>query len=111
MKGEGRPSPFFFQGARSERTSCGGVLLQSTAMSPLVVFWFWVLLLAALLFLPVSNLVYVVSVRRKQRKLQSELNGNELAAQKQRARFLAIVICFLFSFFFNVSRLGFPVHG
>ena len=74
-------------------------------------FWLRVLLLAALLFLPVSNLVYVVSVRRKQRKLSTELDARELAAQKQRARFVAIVICFLFSFFFNVSRLGFPVHG
>lgn len=80
-------------------------------MSPVVIFWFWVLLLAALLFLPVSNLIYVVSVRRKQRKLDTELDQNELAAQKQRARFVAVVVCFLFSFFFNVSRIGFPVHG
>lgn len=80
-------------------------------MSPVVIFWFWVLLLMALLFLPVSNLVYVISVRRKQRKLNTELSDNERAAQKQRARFVAVVICFLFSFFFNVSRIGFPVHG
>jgi len=80
-------------------------------MSPVVIFWFWVLLLAALLFLPVSNLIYVVSVRRRQRKLQAELGSGELAAQKQRARFVAVLVCFLFSFFFNVARLGFPVHG
>lgn len=80
-------------------------------MSPVVIFWFWVLLLAALLFLPVSNLIYVVSVRRQQRKLNTELNADELAAQKQRARFVSVVVCFLFSFFFNVARIGFPVHG
>jgi hypothetical protein len=80
-------------------------------MSPLVIFWFWVLLLAALLFIPVTNLVYVVSVRRKQRKLGIELNEAELAGEKQRARVIAVVICFLFSFFFNVARIGVPVHG
>lgn len=80
-------------------------------MSPVALFWFWVLLLGVLLFFPVSNLIYVVSVRRKQRKLNVELDPDELAAQKQRARFVAVVVCFLFSFFFNVSRIGFPVHG
>lgn len=80
-------------------------------MSPLVIFWLWVLLLSALLFFPVSNLIYVVSVRRQQRKLNLELDGFELAAQKKRARFVAVVVCFVFSFFFNVSMIGFPVHG
>ncbi|MDZ7841587.1 MAG: hypothetical protein U5R46_12365 [Gammaproteobacteria bacterium] len=80
-------------------------------MSPVVIFWFWVLLLTALLFLPASNLIYVVSVRRQQRKLKTELDASELAAQKQRARFVAVVVCFLFSFFFNVARIGFPAHG
>lgn len=80
-------------------------------MSPVVIFWFWVLLLTALLFIPVTNLIYVFSVRRQQRKLKTELGPDELAAQKQRARFVAAVICFLFSFFFNVARIGFPVHG
>lgn len=80
-------------------------------MSAVVIFWLWVLLLAALLFLPVSNLIYVISVRRKQRKLKAELDENELMAQRQRARFVAVLVCFLFSFFFNVARIGFPVHG
>ncbi len=80
-------------------------------MSPVVIFWFWVLLLTALLLIPVTNLIYVFSVRRQQRKLKGELDPDELAAQKQRARFVAAIICFLFSFFFNVARIGFPVHG
>lgn len=80
-------------------------------MSPVAIFWLWVLLLAALLFLPVTNLIYVVSVRRQQRKLKTELDSGELAAQKQRARFISVLVCFLFSFFFNVSTIGFPVHG
>ncbi|HSH42591.1 MAG TPA: hypothetical protein VK973_10760 [Arenicellales bacterium] len=80
-------------------------------MSPVVIFWVWVFVLAALLYLPVSNLIYVVSVRRRQRQQKSGLDGSELAAQKQRARFVAVVVCFVFSFLFNASRLGFPLHG
>lgn len=80
-------------------------------MSPVVIFWFWVLLLTGLLFIPVANLIFVFSVRRQQRRLNTELNPDELAAQRQRARFVSAVICFLFSFFFNVARIGYPVHG
>ena len=74
-------------------------------------FWLWVLLLAALLFWPVSNLIWTVSVRRKQKKLKVELTEQEIVAQKQRARFISAFVCFLFSFLYNVSRLGFPGSG
>ena len=77
----------------------------------MLVFWFWVLLLAALLFWPVSNLVWTLSVRRKQRKLKQELNQQEILAQKQRARFIAVIICLIFSLMFNLSRLGMPTDG
>lgn len=84
-------------------------------MSPWLVFWFWVVLLAALLLLPVSNLIFVLSVRRQQRKLNNDLDANELRAQKQRARFIGAVVCFAFSLLFNVSRIGLPggllIHG
>ena len=77
----------------------------------MLIFWFWVLLLTALLFWPVSNLIWTFSVRRKQRKLKQELEEQEILAQKQRARFIAIFICFLFSLMFNLSRLGMPTDG
>ena len=77
----------------------------------MLVFWFWVVLLAALLFWPVSNLIWTLSVRRKQRKLKQELNEQEILAQKQRARFIAIFICLVFSLMFNLSRLGMPTDG
>jgi hypothetical protein len=77
----------------------------------MLVFWMWVFLLAALLFYPVSKLIWVISVRREQRKLKKELSEMELTAQKQRARFLAILLCFFFSVFYNIARLGFPTSG
>ena len=77
----------------------------------MLVFWFWVLLLAALLFWPVSNLIWTLSVRRKQRKLKMELTEQEIMAQKRRARFIAVFICLIFSLMFNLSRLGMPTNG
>ena len=74
-------------------------------------FILWILLLAILLFWPVSNLIWTFSVRRKQKKLGQELSGEEILAQKKRARFISAVICFLFSVLFNLSRLGIPEHG
>ena len=74
-------------------------------------FLIWVLLLAALLFWPVSNLVWTLSVRRKQRKLNMQLDAQEIAAQKQRARFIAAFVCLLFSVLYNLSRLGMPTNG
>ena len=77
----------------------------------MLVFWFWVLLLAALLFWPVSNLIWTLSVRRKQRKLKQELDQQEILAQKKRARFIAAFVCLIFSLMFNLSRLGMPTDG
>ncbi|MEJ2508302.1 MAG: hypothetical protein P8009_02290 [Gammaproteobacteria bacterium] len=70
-----------------------------------------VLILTALLFLPVSKLIWVLSVRRLQRKLQRELAAEELDGQLARARFLAVLLSLIFSFLFNVQLLGLPGHG
>lgn len=72
------------------------------------VFWFWVLVLAALLSWPVSNLIWVISVRRLQRKLKRELEAHEVAAQRQRAWFIAIFVCAIFAFLFvlNLQQEG-----
>lgn len=77
----------------------------------MLVFLVWVLLLAALLFWPVSNLIWTFSVRRKQRKLKQQLDEQEILAQKQRARVLAVFVCLLFSLMYNLSRLGMPTDG
>ena len=45
-------------------------------------------LLALLLFFPVSKLIWVLSVRRLQRRLARELSPEELNAQLKRARIL-----------------------
>ncbi len=69
-------------------------------------FLFWFLLVAVLLYFPVTQWIWVLSVRRLQRKMERELSEEELAGQKQRARVIAAVICPVFSFFFNSATLG-----
>lgn len=68
----------------------------------------WVLILAALLFWPMSKLIWVMSVRRLQRKLARELDENELAGQMNRARVISAFVSVVFSFLYNLSTLGMP---
>lgn len=77
----------------------------------MVVFIIWVLLLAGLLFWPMNKLVFVLSVRRLQRKLARDLNETELAGQVGRARVLSVFVSLMFSFLYNLSTLGMPTGG
>lgn len=80
-------------------------------MDPVSWFWLSVVVLAAMLFFPASNLIWVVSVRRAQRKLNRELDGNELQGQKRRARFIAFFLCLVFSYLFCLQIIGLPENG
>ena len=71
----------------------------------------WVLLLAALLFWPMSKLVFVLSVRRMQRKLARDLNESEVAGQMNRARVISVFVSVLFSYLYNLSTIGMPTGG
>jgi len=73
-------------------------------------FYFSVLILAILLFLPVSKMIWVISVRRLQRKTGQLLTTEEIEAQKRRSRFIALLLVFPFSWFFNYWLLGLN-HG
>ncbi len=74
-------------------------------------FILWVLLLAALLFWPISKLVWVLSVRRLRRKLARELDENEIAGQMNRARVISVFVSMVFSFAYNLSTIGIPESG
>lgn len=80
-------------------------------MNPVLFFALWWLLLAAALFYPVSKLIWVLSVRRLERKLARALDAAEIAAQRRRARVLAVVLCLGFSFLYNIQTLGLPGRG
>ena len=59
-------------------------------------FILWVLLLAALLFWPMSKLIWVLSVRRLQRKLARTLDEAEIAGQVTRAHHQRVRVAVVF---------------
>jgi hypothetical protein len=67
--------------------------------------------LAVLLFLPAARLVWVLSVRRLERKRGQPLSDGEREGQRNRARFVAIIVCVIFSALFNYQILDMATHG
>jgi hypothetical protein len=80
-------------------------------MSQQLFFYASVLALAVLLFIPASKLIWVLSVRRLERKTSSKLSEAERLGQLNRARLLALVLVLIFSLLFNISMLGLPQNG
>ena len=80
-------------------------------MSPWTSYWLWVAALAFALFWPVSKLVWVMSVRRLERRLGHPMSDQDRQGQLNRARFLAIVVCIAFSALFNYHLLDMTSHG
>ena len=80
-------------------------------MSQQTYFYLSVVVLAALLFLPATKLIWVLSVRRLERKTGSALSEADRNGQLNRARLLALFLVVVFSLLFNVSMLGIPQNG
>jgi hypothetical protein len=80
-------------------------------MAPWTYYWISVAVLAALLFLPAARLVWVLSVRRLERKLGQPLTDGEREGQRNRARFIAMIVCVIFSALFNYQILDMARHG
>ena len=62
-----------------------------------------VLVLAALLFFPISKIIWVLSLRRLQRKLGRDLSPEEIAGQRRRARVIAVVVALPFAYLFTLN--------
>jgi ABC-type bacteriocin/lantibiotic exporter with double-glycine peptidase domain len=71
-------------------------------------FWGWTLALAVALFFPVSNIIWVMSVRRVERRTNKTLSKQERQGQLQRARFIAAFLVGLFAVLFNYNVFGIP---
>ena len=66
-------------------------------------FVLWVVLLAGLLFLPVRQLIWVVTVRRVERRTGEETDEAERLRLKRRAGVTAALLCFVFSALYVMS--------
>ena len=65
-----------------------------------------VLVLALLLFFPVSKIIWVLSVRRLQRKQAQPLDAAQTQAQLQRARVIAVLVALVFSYLFHLNVIN-----
>ncbi|HCB12444.1 MAG TPA: hypothetical protein DEP36_02575 [Gammaproteobacteria bacterium] len=68
--------------------------------------WFWTAVLAVALFFPVRQLIWVVSVRRQERKQRRQMDDAERVALKRRAGFTATLLCFIFSLFYVQAMIS-----
>ena len=62
-----------------------------------------IVLLSIALYFPVNKLVWVLSVRRLEKKYKKKLTDVERKLQLNRARFISIILVIIFSYFFNLK--------
>ena len=62
-----------------------------------------VILLSILLYYPVNKLIFILSVRRFEKKIGNTLNDKELKGQLVRSRFISIILIIIFSSLFNLN--------
>ena len=67
---------------------------------------FSVIILILLLYYPVNKLIFVLSVRRLEKKTGKNLSNTEKSGQLKRSRFISIILILLFSCLFNINILG-----
>ena len=64
-----------------------------------------VIILTLLLYYPVNKLIFVLSVRRLEKKTGENLSNMEKSDQLKRSRFISIILILLFSCLFNINIL------
>ncbi len=77
-------------------------------MTPETYFFVSTLILAALLWFPISKMIWVLSVRRIQKRRGTTLPEAEVQGQLTRARFLAVFVALIFAALFNYNVFGIP---
>ena len=65
----------------------------------------WTVVLAVALFFPVRQLIWVVSVRRTERR-EGTADDARKQSLKRRASVTAALLCFVFAFFYTAQMLG-----
>lgn len=65
-----------------------------------------VIILALLLYYPVNKMIYILSVRRLERRIGKQLNDDQKNGQLKRSRFISIILILCFSCLFNINILS-----
>ena len=65
-----------------------------------------VIILALLLYYPVNKMIFVLSVRRLERRIGKQLNDDQKNGQLKRSRFISIILILCFSCLFNINILS-----
>lgn len=65
-----------------------------------------VILLIVFLFYPVNKLIFVLSIRRLEKKTGKSLNKEEKYGQLKRSRFISLVLLIIFSCLFNINLIN-----
>ena len=65
-----------------------------------------VIILALLLYYPVNKMIFVLSVRRLERRISKQLNEDQKNGQLKRSRFISIILILCFSCLFNINILS-----
>ena len=65
-----------------------------------------VIILALLLYYPVNKMIFVLSVRRLERRIGKQLNEDQKNGQLKRSRFISIILILCFSCLFNINILS-----
>ena len=65
-----------------------------------------VIILALLLYYPVNKMIFVLSVRRLERRIGKQLNDDQKSGQLKRSRFISIILILCFSCLFNINILS-----
>ena len=64
-----------------------------------------VIILSLLLYYPVNKLIFILSIRRLERKTGKQLNNIQKTGQLRRSRFVSIFLILIFSCLFNINIL------
>ncbi len=75
-----------------------------TALFTLEYHWFWAAAMALALFFPVRRLIWVLQVRRAER--ERPVDDEQRRAIKRRAGVTAVLLSFVFSYFYTASLLA-----
>ncbi len=65
-----------------------------------------VIILALLLYYPVNKMIFILSVRRLERRIGKQLNDDQKNGQLKRSRFISIILILCFSCLFNINILS-----